>query len=83
MPECRDAKLLQVLSRQAPENCFVYFVFAEGPIIFFEAQAPQPSSEVHEGAPTPRPEPCRQGSLCRAKSYYYSEGFSGFSKNPS
>ena len=47
MPECRDAKLLQVLSRQVRQDRFVNLVLAEGPLVSFEAKAPQPGSEVH------------------------------------
>ena len=50
MPEGSDAKLFQVLRRQARENPFVYLVFAECGFIAFEAKAPQPPSEVHDGA---------------------------------
>ena len=80
MPESRDAKLLQVFSRQVRQDRLVNLVFAEGPFVPFEAKAPQPNSEVHEGALTPRPKPYRQGALSKAKSYDYSEGFTGFLK---
>ena len=37
MPECGDAKLLQVLERQARENRLVYLVLAECRLILPEA----------------------------------------------
>ena len=45
-----DAKLLQVLVRQARENRLVYLIFAECSLILPEAQAPQPDHNVHDGA---------------------------------
>ena len=50
MPECRDAKLLQVLFRQARKNRLVYLILAECRLILPEAQAPQPDHNVHDGA---------------------------------
>ncbi len=41
MPQRRDAKLLQVLSRQARKNRLVYLVLAERGLILSEAKAPQ------------------------------------------
>jgi hypothetical protein len=49
--ENRDAKLLEVLSRQARENRLVYVILAECRLILPEAQAPQPDHNVHDGAP--------------------------------
>ena len=51
MPECRDAKLLQVLFRQARKNRLVYLILAEGRLVLPEAEAPQPEHNVHSGAP--------------------------------
>src|SRR6516162_4520625 len=51
MPERRDAKLLQVLVRQARQNRLVYVILAECCLILPEAQAPQPDHDVHDGAP--------------------------------
>src|SRR6516162_6795517 len=51
MPERRDAKLLQVLVRQAREDRLVYVILAECCLILPEAQAPQPDHDVHDGAP--------------------------------
>ena len=50
MPERCDAKLLQVLFRQARKYSLVYLIFAECRLILPEAQAPQPDHNVHEGA---------------------------------
>ena len=46
-----DAKLLQVLVRQARENRLVYVILAEDRLIFPEAKAPQPDHDVHDGDP--------------------------------
>jgi hypothetical protein len=51
MPECCDAKLLQVLFREARKNRLVYLVLAECRLILPEAKAPQPDHDVHNGAP--------------------------------
>jgi hypothetical protein len=53
MPNCCDAKLLQGLVRQARKNRLVYFVLAERRLIPFEAQAPQPTPDIHDGRPNP------------------------------
>src|ERR1700731_3564730 len=50
MPKCRDAKLLQVLSRQARKNRFVNLVLAERSLILSKTKAPQPNHDVHDGA---------------------------------
>src|SRR4029077_19439316 len=52
VPECRNAKLLQVLFRLAWKNRLVYLILAEDRLILPEAQAPQPDHNVHDGAPT-------------------------------
>jgi hypothetical protein len=46
--ECCHAKLLQVLFRQTRKNHLINLVLAEGPLIPFEAKAPQPTPEVHD-----------------------------------
>ena len=46
VPECRYAKLLQVLRRQAPEDRFVNLVLAEDRLALSEAKAPKPTFEV-------------------------------------
>ena len=51
VPECCDAKLLEVLVRQARENRLVYLILAECRLVLPEAQAPQPDHNVHDGAP--------------------------------
>lgn len=50
MAECVDAKLLEVLRRQARQNLLIDLVLAERGLIPFETKAPQPFSEVHGGA---------------------------------
>ena len=54
MPECRDAKLVQVLRRQAPQDRFVNLVLAERSLILSKAKAPQPYHYVHDDAPAGR-----------------------------
>ena len=49
-PSDGDAKLLQVLVRQARENRLVYLILAECRLVLSEAQAPQPDHDVHDGA---------------------------------
>jgi hypothetical protein len=43
MPNCRDAKLLQGLVRQARKNRLVYLVLAERRLVTFKAEAAQPT----------------------------------------
>jgi hypothetical protein len=45
-----DAKLFQVLVRQARKNRLVYLVLAECRLILPEAKAPQPGHDVHDDA---------------------------------
>ena len=59
MPNGRDAKLLQVLRRQAREDRLVDLVLAECRLVLPEAQAPQPDHDVHDGAPN---QGCRTSS---------------------
>jgi hypothetical protein len=51
MPDCRDAKLLQGLVRQARKDRLVYLILAESRLILPETQAPQPDHDVHKSAP--------------------------------
>ena len=51
MPQRRDAKLFQVLSREVREDRLVNVVLAEQRLILSEAKAPQPDHNVHDGAP--------------------------------
>ncbi len=51
MPECSDAKLFQVLGREARQDPFVDLILAEDNLVFPEAKAPQPNHDVHYGAP--------------------------------
>ena len=82
MPDNADAQILQVFRRQARKNRFVNLVLAERSLISFEAKAPQPTSEVHNGAPRLGYvlEPLQKGSLSKGKSYYHSRGFIGILK---
>ena len=48
-----DTKLLQVLVRQARENRLVYVILTEDRLVLREAQAPQPTSNIHDGRPNP------------------------------
>jgi hypothetical protein len=52
VPECCDAKLLQVLVRQARENRIVYLMLAKCRLILPEAEAPQPDHDVYDGCPS-------------------------------
>ena len=54
MPECRYAKLLQVVRRQARQDRFVNLVLAEDLLVLSEAKAPQPNHNVHDDAPAGR-----------------------------
>ena len=49
MPDCRDAQIRQVISRQGRKNRFVNLVFAERSLIPSKAKAPQPDHDVHDG----------------------------------
>ena len=51
MAECGNAKLFKVLGGEAREDPLVDLIVAECPLVFFEAQAPQPDHNVHDGAP--------------------------------
>jgi hypothetical protein len=50
MPQCGNAEFFQVLSREARKDPLVDLVLAEYRLVFFEAQAPQPDHNVHDGA---------------------------------
>jgi hypothetical protein len=54
MSDDADAKLLQVLVRQARENRLVYVILAERSLILSKAKAPQPNHDVHDDAPKRR-----------------------------
>ena len=51
MPDQSDTKILQVLRRQTRQDRVVNPILAEGRLILFEAKPPQPTSDVHGGAP--------------------------------
>jgi len=53
MPDDRDTKLLQILSRQMGEDRLVYVVLTECPLIPFEAKAPQPLADNRDNAKAP------------------------------
>src|SRR5262245_31168804 len=65
VPECCDAKLLQVLVRQAREDRLVYLILAECRLILPEAQAPQPDHDVHDSAPNSGLSSFRLGGVSR------------------
>ena len=51
MPNNGDAKILQVLRRQSRQDRVVDLVVAECRLVLFEAEPPQPTSDIHSGAP--------------------------------
>ena len=53
MPQRRDAKLLQVFSRQVRQDRLVDVVLAEHSLVLSEAKAPQPDHDVHDGVQAP------------------------------
>src|SRR5262245_54666267 len=61
VPKRRDAKLLQVLVRQARKNRLVYVILAECRLVLPEAQAPQPDHNVHWNAPQSAAAPSSTG----------------------
>ena len=80
MPESRDAKLLQVLLRQAREDPFVNLVLAERSLILSKAKAPQPDHDVHDGASTlvtGTSLSLTNRAHSATRYIYYNEGFSG------
>ena len=50
MPDCCDAKFLEVLRRQVGQDRLVYLVLAECRLLLPEAEAPQPDHDVHRDA---------------------------------
>src|SRR5262249_44570094 len=52
VPERNYAKLLEVLGREVRQDRLIYLVFAECPLVFPEAKAPQPDHNVHYNAAT-------------------------------
>ena len=50
MPECGDAKLLEVLRRQVRQDPLADFVLTKRGLILPKAKAPQPQHNVHDGA---------------------------------
>ena len=55
-----DTKVLQVLGCQARQDSLVDFVLAERLLIPFEAQAPQPTPDIHDGVLIP----CSRAMIC-------------------
>ena len=77
MPDDADAKLLQVLRRQARKNRLVNLVLAERSLILSEAKAPQPDHDVHDGAHN---RGWRASSAGEARVSRVALGFSGLRK---
>ena len=50
MPECANAKLFEVLGGEAREDPLGNLILAEDRLVPFEAKAPQPNHDVHDGA---------------------------------
>ena len=46
-----DAQVLQVLRRQVGQDLLADLILAECRLILFEAKPPQPTSDIHGGAP--------------------------------
>jgi hypothetical protein len=51
VPNHADAQVLQVLRRQVGQDLLADLILAECRLILFEAKPPQPTSDVHGGAP--------------------------------
>jgi hypothetical protein len=51
VPNHADAQVLQVLRRQVGQDLLADLILAECRFILFEAKLPQPSSDIHGGAP--------------------------------
>ena len=51
VPDKSDTKVLQVLRRQPRQDRVVDPILAECRLILFEAKPPQPTSDIHGGAP--------------------------------
>jgi hypothetical protein len=51
VPECGNAKLFEVLGGEAREDPLVDLFVAECRLVLFEAKAPQPEHNVHDGVP--------------------------------
>ena len=77
MPECGNAKLFEVLGGEARQDPLVNLVVAEGRLVLFEAQAPQPDHNVHDGAHN---QWWRASSAGEARVSRVALGFSGFRK---
>jgi hypothetical protein len=54
MPKSRDAQLLQVLRRQGRQNLAVDLIVAKGSLVLPEAEALQPSRDIHARSPEGR-----------------------------
>jgi hypothetical protein len=48
----QDTKFLQVLIRQIGQDAVVYRVIAKRSLVLLKAKAPQPPTDVHDGAPS-------------------------------
>jgi hypothetical protein len=68
--DCGDAKLLQGFVRQVRKDRLVDLILAEGRLVPFESQVPQPSSKVHDSRAPKTPHKAssfRSKGLSRAK----------------
>ena len=77
MPERGDAKLFQVLSRQARQNPSRNLILAERRLVPSKAKAPQPDHDVHDGA---RALPCSISSCERTGEVLGGIGFGEFAR---
>jgi hypothetical protein len=51
VPDAADTQILQVLRRQIRQDSLIDMVFAECPLVLFEAKAPQPTPDIHDRRP--------------------------------
>jgi hypothetical protein len=51
MPKSQDAQLLQVLRRQGRQNLAIDLIVAKGSLVLPEAEALQPSRDIHARSP--------------------------------
>jgi hypothetical protein len=58
VPDKADAHILKIFRRQLRQDFFVNLVVAECRFVLFEAKAPQPTSDIHNGE-----WPCSDGNL--------------------
>ena len=70
MPDAADIQILQVLHRQIRQDSLIDMVFAECRLVLFEAEAPQPTRDIHGGVLMPASEQSssRRNNLSRPTS---------------